>query len=286
MRLAKMADMEMDDRAVDCVAALDPEEPADFRELAALLAVEWRRSGPRRIGLAGGQGAGKTTLGELIEASCRHVGLRACVLSLDDFYLEKADRASLARRVHPLFETRGPPGTHDMALCRETLDALLSPGDVEVPVFDKGLDDRAGWRRKAGPFDLVVLEGWCVGARGVSTDRLEPPCNRLESELDRAGVWRRAVNRALVEEYEPVWDALDALVYLSVPSLDAIRRWRLQQEVHRPPELRMTMEEVDRFVQHYERITADMAAELPARADWVVGLDEAHRVAALSRRAD
>ena len=34
-------------------------------------------------------------------------GVVTTVLSLDDFYLTKAERESLAQRLHPLFATRG-----------------------------------------------------------------------------------------------------------------------------------------------------------------------------------
>lgn len=285
LRLAELLGSEIDDRLRECYAALDPSAPADYRELAALLACSWQNDTPTTVGLSGGQGAGKSTLGRLIEAACAQVGLRCCVLSLDDFYRTRTERYSFAERVHPLFETRGPPGTHDMALCARSLDALRAPGDVELPVFDKGLDDRSGTRVVTGPFDVVVLEGWCIGARSVERARLDPPLNALERERDVEGTWRRAVNEALARDYEPVWDSLAARVHLQVPSLDAIRRWRLEQESSLPPEQRMQPAEVDRFIQHYERLTRAMLAESPSKADWVVYLDEQHRVADLEHRS-
>ena len=76
----------------------------------------------------------------------------------------------------------------------------------------------------------------------------------------------------------------DELVFLQVPGLAAVRRWRLQQESARPPERRLDAIAVDRFVQHYERITVRMLAELPARADWTVELAEDHSVSRVARR--
>lgn len=264
-----------------CLAELDPSAPADFRELASLLACEWATERPRRVGLAGGQGAGKSTLARLIESACRTLGLHACVLSLDDFYLTKEERRALADRVHPLLETRGPPGTHDTARCQAALRALSGVGSgaaVEIPVFDKGIDDRVGTRWLRGPFDLVVLEGWCVGARSVAEAALAHPLNRLERERDPDGRWRGFVNERLATEYAAIWDDLDLRVLLRVPGLEAVRRWRLEQESARPRSLRWGAREVDRFVEYFERITRSMLDPSFGGAEWVVTLDERHRI--------
>lgn len=264
-----------------CHDSLDAAAPADYRELAALLAGDWAESRPRRVGLAGGQGAGKSTLGRLLEVACAFVGLRTCVLSLDDFYLGKAERRQLAARVHPLFETRGPPGTHDVAACREAMARLLRAEPVSLPRFDKGLDDRSGTRRVEGPFDLVLLEGWCVGAEAVAPERLDPPQNRLEREEDPDGRWRRYANDQLAGAYGELFGELDQLVFLAVPDLTAVRRWRGQQEQALPAGRRLDAAGLDRFVEHYERITRGMLERLPGRADVTVRLAPDHSIAAI-----
>ena len=74
------------------------------------------------MGLSGCQGSGKSTLVKAIAHVLEDVHhVNAVVLSLDDFYLTKAERELLARTVHPLFATRGVPGTHDLDLLRQTL---------------------------------------------------------------------------------------------------------------------------------------------------------------------
>ena len=250
----------------------------DSRQLAARLAEHWKSTRTGVVGLGGGQGAGKSTLSRFIVEACSAVDLRCAVLSLDDYYLSRSEREELAARVHPLFVTRGPPGTHDVELCAEQLGALRLPGEVRIPVFDKGRDDRNGERALRGPFDLVLLEGWCVGARPQGAAALAEPVNALESERDPDGLWRRHVDAQLAGPYAALFAALEALVFLRVPSLAAVRRWRLQQEGERPPGRRLSAAQVDRFVQHYERVTLAMLEDLPGRADVLVELDESHGV--------
>lgn len=60
-------------------------------------------------------------------------GLAAVALSLEDFYLTRQQRAEFARRVHPLVQTRGVPGTHDIALVLKVIEALQRSGEVALP---------------------------------------------------------------------------------------------------------------------------------------------------------
>ena len=280
LRIAALADLEPSDEVGRCYRRLDPEAPDDYRQLAALLVDDWRSRAVRTVGIGGGQGAGKSTLGRLIVEAGRAFDARVEVLSIDDFYLTREERQRLAEDVHPLFATRGPPGTHDVDLLRATLAALRQPGDVRVPRFDKGVDTRTGYQTRRGAVDIVVLEGWCVGATAAGVSVREP-INTLERDHDADGVWRSTVEAALRTSYAEVFAGLDTLVFLQVPGLDAVRRWRLQQESERAPEQRLTEAGVNRFVEHYERITRRMLATLPAKADVVVELDDAHRIAGL-----
>ena len=68
-------------------------------------------------GLVGSAGERQVDAGASDRRSPRRKrGIPTEVLSLDDFYLGRRDRAALARDVHPLLATRGVPGTHDLAL--------------------------------------------------------------------------------------------------------------------------------------------------------------------------
>ena len=280
MRLADLAGREASAEVRACYESLDAGAPDDYRQLAALLVDDWRSRGVAAAGIGGGQGAGKSTLGKLIEAAGEALGARVVVLGLDDFYLTRAERRRLASAVHPLLATRGPPGTHAVGELRRAIAACGQSGEVRVPRFDKGADDRAGFRTLRGPADVVVVEGWCVGAT-AAVGSVDAAGNSLEREQDAQGHWRRHVERALRGEYAQLNAQLDAIVFLQVPDMDAVRRWRLRQEGERPAAQRMTEAQVFHFVAHYERVTLRMLATLPKTADVVVELDAAHRVAGL-----
>ncbi len=258
-----------------------------WRPLAAKIAA-WRREkgGPIIIGVNGGQGSGKTTLCRFLECCLLPAeGLRAATVSLDDFYLSKAARADLAKRVHPLFATRGVPGTHDVEEITRVLGVLKTGSAVTLPVFDKSRDDRAPeseWRHIESARDVILFEGWCVGVRPQDEDALKAPINALERDEDAQGVWRRYVNEKLAFGYQAVFGLIDYLVMLRAPDMETILENRREQE-RKLREARpggqglMSESEVARFVQFYERLTRHMLAEMPARADLVYDLEELRR---------
>ncbi|MBR9795606.1 MAG: hypothetical protein GYB45_05975 [Gammaproteobacteria bacterium] len=241
---------------------------------------------PPLVGFSGCQGSGKSTLVALMAKVMREVhGVSTVVLSLDDFYLTKAARAALAESIHPLFATRGVPGTHDLALLNEAISALRQSGPggaVPLPAFDKALDDRTElvhWRQVSAPVQLIFLEGWCVGLSPQSESELEVPINPMEAEQDPSLVWRREVNRQLANGYGDVFGQLDALLLLQAPSFDAVFEWRWQQEQRLSeqfqkdhpdkPDPTMSRSEVADFVLHYQRLTEHALKTLPDRADFV-----------------
>jgi D-glycerate 3-kinase len=271
--------LSVDKAARTCYAALDVKIPEDWRVLAANLAHAWQANAPLRVGLGGGQGIGKSTLSRVIVDASAFFGLTVVAISIDDFYLTRSERLALAREVHPLLATRGPPGTHDVALCESVLRDLGRSDAVVIPVFDKGIDDRSSdTRMGTGPADVVLLEGWCVGARAQPERSVMPAINALEAQEDPHGHWRLFVNDALESRYAKLFALLDSMIFLRVPSLGAVRRWRFEQEGERAPEQRLSALEIERFVAHYERLTLWMLQDLPPRADVLVDLDEAHRV--------
>ena len=243
-------------------------------------------SGPVLVGVNGCQGSGKSTLCDyLCEWFAAECGLRAIALSLDDFYLTQSERCQLAEDVHPLLATRGVPGTHDMPLLLSTLDALLEGEPVQVPRFDKAVDDRMpadASPRVDEPVDLVLLEGWCMGATAQPEDTLAEPRNELERDEDGDGRWRSYVNTTLAEQFPPLYQRVDEWIMLQAPSFDCVYEWRLEQEQKLASRSDggaiMSSAQVARFIQFYQRITEHCLEALPRCVNHLFRLNSERRI--------
>lgn len=244
------------------------------------------------VGVCGAQGSGKSTFCRLLSTvMAEALGHPTATLSIDDIYETRERREALAREVHPLFATRGVPGTHDVELGLEIINGLagLAEGEeLRIPVFDKAIDTRLSrehWKRQCGPVQTLFFEGWCVGARAQSEEELVEPVNSLERDEDTDAVWRRTVNNRLEGNYQTLFALIDVLIMLRVDGMHRVFTWRRLQE-HKlaestedtagVPSRIMTDAEVDRFVMHYERLTRHILAEMPSRADIVLNLDASH----------
>lgn len=247
--------------------------------------------GVRVLGVSGLQGSGKSTLAAQVVEAATARGLHAVAVSIDDFYLDRPERERLAREVHPLLATRGPPGTHDCALASAALQALRAGRRIRLPGFDKLADRRlpvSQWRDVAGadhgsvPIQaLVVFEGWFLGTPAEADEALAEPVNALERDEDHDGAWRRFCNEALDRDYPSLWACIDRLLFLQPPGFDIVPAWRWQQErvlqSRNPARPGMTRAQIGRFVQHYERVSRQALRTLPDIADVVVPLDEARK---------
>lgn len=227
------------------------------------LALSPGKNGPPLIGVSGAQGSGKTTLVKAVAAA-----IGAAHLSLDDVYLTTHERQALSRRHHPLFRTRGPPGTHAIPLMNRTIDALLAAGPdarTPVPTFDKLADDRLphdAWPVFQGRPAAILIDGWCLGATPQTPEILEVPVNDLERDEDADSIWRTAINRFLAGPYATLFSRFDSLLHLLAPDFDIVQRWRGEQQAQLLGRAMTSAETsaLHRFIQHYERLTRHMLA--------------------------
>ena len=270
-----------------------------FIPVARAIAKHQRGAGrPILIGVNGSQGSGKTTLTDFL-CCCLEAdfGLASARLSLDDVYLTRADREDLGTRVHPLLSTRGVPGTHDITLLLDTLQALLDPAvavGTRLPVFDKSLDDRrpsSDWAEVTAAPSVILLEGWCLGAMPQSPALLANPINALEREEDAQGVWRSYVNDCLTRQFPPVYALVDRWLMLQAPSFDCVFRWRQEQEKKLAlsrggmTDEMMDDAELARFVAHFERLTRHCLSTLADRVDHLLVMDERRAIIDARMRA-
>jgi D-glycerate 3-kinase len=259
----------------------------DLVDLVGRLIAEGPTDRPPLIAVVGAQGSGKTTLAR---AAAERFG--AVQISIDDVYLTRTEREAMARAVHPLFLTRGPPGTHDLGLLQRLVDALSAAGpddETLIPDFDKRGDDRrpaADWRVFRGRPTAILIDAWCLGAAPEDSAALAEPVNALETDHDRDGGWRRAVNGFVGAAYADFLSGFDAVLFLRAPSFDVVLDWRCQQEADLlgvapsdlPPGERARLAG---FIQYFERLTRRMLHG-GVTADVVVQLDRNRQPGSIS----
>lgn len=196
------------------------------------------------VGIVGMPGCGKSTLAEQILWSMAMP--RSLSVSLDDFYLTAEERRAIGR------ELRGPPGTHDLA----RLDALLEKlqtrsAGLHIPVFDREREVRLPSRHVVDPLDLIIIEGWFVGARCAGYERLS--------------------------------DAIDLLIYIDMNEAEA-RAARLSREASLRESGHGGMDEAQ-AIRFWETQLAPYFAELVLplreRADALIAFDAAHHITKL-----
>jgi D-glycerate 3-kinase len=247
---------------------------------------------PQIIGINGCQGSGKSTLADyLCTVIAERLGVTTVSLSLDDFYLTKAERSHLGTTVHPLLETRGVPGTHDVQLAIDSIQSLAAGEKTVITRFDKSIDDRApanSLKTTEGKIGLIVLEGWCLGAKPQSSDKLVQPINSLEENDDRDGIWRNYVNCALQQDYPPLFALVDELIMLQAPTFNTVFNWRLEQEQKMVKRLEkegiesasgvMSEQQILRFISYFQRVTENILEEMPMRADHLFKLGQSREI--------
>ena len=147
---------------------------------------ERRSNGQTLLGLCAPPGSGKSWLS-------RQIGSGVVAVSIDDLYWPQPQLQQ---------HQRGLPGSHDVPRLAQLMDEFRQRAKHWCLVSTKPWGG-AGDRVDDQPHQVqLLLEGWCIGARGLPS----------------------------LEDYQPIWQRLDALLVLVPPSHNHVLRWRLQAE--------------------------------------------------------
>ena len=246
---------------------------------------------PYFVGLAGGQGTGKTTVSSIIKIILiKNFNLKVFRISIDDFYKTRKERINLSRRVHPLLLTRGVPGTHDVNMMLSFFRKVKNKSfkRLKLPTFNKAVDDRfkkSNWYDLKDKPDVIIFEGWCVGAKPEKNNTLKRSINSMEKLKDQKQIWRKYVNQQLKSKYKNLYSQLNCLIYLKAKNFNLLQKWRLKQERKlwlnntRKLDLKiMSKSDVISFMQTYQRITQNMFKYMPKYASIILNLDSNHQI--------
>jgi len=253
-----------------------------------------KKAGKKRpyfVGLAGGQGTGKTTISSLIKIILiKHFKLNVFRISIDDFYKTRKERKSLSKRVHPMLLTRGVPGTHDINMILNFFKKAKSKNfkRLKLPTFNKATDDRFNknrWYDLKNKPDVIIFEGWCVGAKSEKNNTLKKTINSMEQVKDQKQIWRKYVNQQLKSKYKNLYSQLNCLIYLKAKNFRLLQKWRLKQErklwlnsKRKSNSKIMGKEDVINFMQTYQRITENMFKHMPKYASIILNLNTNHQI--------
>tara|TARA_B100000029_G_scaffold472805_1_gene513656 strand:- start:2135 stop:3058 length:924 start_codon:yes stop_codon:yes gene_type:complete len=241
------------------------------------------------LGLSGGQGSGKTTVSKILKIILKKFFKRRIyVSSIDDFYKTLKERNKMSSKIHPLFKTRGVPGTHNTSLIINFFKNIMKKKfkKIKLPKFEKASDDRVKkkyWFNVKNKPEIVILEGWCVGAKPQPNRLIKKPINVLEKFEDKDLIWREYVNVKLKNEYKKLFNMIDHFIFMKIPDFKAVFRWRFLQEIklkkksHSNKKI-MSYNEIKRFIMFYQRITLQMIKDLSKSASVVMLLKKNHEI--------
>tara|TARA_A100001011_G_scaffold23458_1_gene23407 strand:+ start:706 stop:1632 length:927 start_codon:yes stop_codon:yes gene_type:complete len=246
---------------------------------------------PYFVGLAGGQGTGKTTTSSLVKIILsKYFKLDVFRISIDDFYKTRKERISLSKRIHPMLLTRGVPGTHDINMMLNFFEKSKSNKfkRLKLPIFNKAIDDRFSkkhWYDLKKKPDVIIFEGWCVGAKSEKNNTLKKTINSMEKTKDQKQIWRKYVNDQLKLKYKKLYSQLNCLIYLKAKDFSLLQKWRLKQErklwVKSKKNLNtkiMSKDDVLTFMQTYQRVTQNMFKYTPKYASVIINLNSNHQI--------
>ena len=230
--------------------------------------------------ISGSQGVGKSTLVLILKSVIENIyNKKVMSLSIDDYYFSINKRLQLSKQIHPLLQTRGVPGTHDLdKLSKHISQFSKKKFPIIIPVFDKLSDDLTKKKISINKADILLLEGWCCGCLPIDNKYLFKNINKLETDLDKNNIWRNFYNNKLQNDYKKIFKLFDLKIYMQPPSFKYVYKWRANQERRNLSKSvnkkYMNKKQLDKFIQHYEKITKWMMKTMPAEADMLIKVNK------------
>lgn len=231
--------------------------------------------------VAGSQGSGKSSLSKLIKLYLEKFYYKSVVIiSMDDFYLSKRQRMQLSKNIHPLFLTRGAPGTHDLELLnKKILQIFDKKFPVYLPIFDKVTDTRKRTYRKVLKGDVIIFEGWCAGAQPVNHSYLQKNFNNLEKYKDKNFIWRNSYNKYL-NEYQKIFSQFNYFIYFQFNQWSHVLDWKYKQELElRDKKKDLALKKyLKEFIQYYEKVSKWMHLKVPKYCNILIKLNAHQKI--------
>ena len=251
------------------------------------LKILFKLKSKNKIMIAGSQGSGKSSLSKLIKLYLEKFCYKSVVIiSLDDFYLSKSQRTQLSKKIHPLFLTRGVPGTHDLELMNKKIAQIFNKEfPIYLPIFDKVSDTRKRTYKKVLKADVIIFEGWCVGAHPVDQNYLQKNFNNIEKQKDKNFIWRNSYNHYL-NEYQKIFSQFNFFIYFQFNHWDHVLNWKYKQEL----ELRDKKKDLGlkkylrEFIQYYEKVSKWMHLKVPKYCNILIKLDAHQKIKSINLR--
>ena len=226
------------------------------------IASKAKNKKPFIVGLGGGQGIGKTTITSIIS------------IVLKKYFKLKVFKIS----------------THDVSSMFSFFKRAKSKNfrALKLPKFNKAIDDRYNkklWHSIKKKPDIIIFEGWCVGARAEKNNSLKKAINSLERNSDKKLIWRKFVNQQLKLKYKKLYTELDCMLFLKANNFRLLQQWRLKQEKKlwlknkrsRNNKI-MNKKDVIKFMQTYQRITQNMLKHAPKYSSMILNLNRNHQI--------
>ena len=250
--------------------------------------IHLENSESKKVLIGGSQGIGKSSLIIIIKKTLeKFFNKNVLALSLDNYYLSKDERKSISNKEHELLITRGVPGTHNIKkLVNDIKRFEKNIYPINIPLFDKLIDNRLNKYQKIyKKCNILILEGWCCGCKDINKNYLFKNINSLEKKFDTKYLWRKFYNNKLKKEYKLLFNLFDETIFLKAPSFKYVLRWRIKQEKNNSSNLsnskKMSNQEIELFIQHYEKITKWMLKNYSKFANIVLKINKDQKITSI-----